>query len=126
MEYICRICNQPRPESAFTEKSHSLHTCKKCNILPNLRTEERNQLDEIFNIFTQTRVSQKDTVRLKTLSTSKYPKVSLHATLILEIAQLRPYKKGRHNFLEQKYPELAKRIEEAGLAYPHYIKASSD
>jgi len=126
MEYICRICNQPRPESAFTEKSHSLHTCKKCNVLHNQRTEERNLLDEIFKILTQTRISQKDTVRLKTLSASKYPKVSLHANLILEIAQLRPYKKGRHNFFEQKHPELAKRIEEAGLAYSHYIKANSD
>ena len=126
MEYICRICNQPRPESAFTEKSHSLHTCKKCNILPNLRTEERNQLDEIFKIFTQTRVSHKDTVRLKDLASSKDPRVSLHATLILEVAQLRPYKKGRHAFLEKNYPELAKKIEEAGLAYPQYIKASSD
>lgn len=126
MEYICRICNQPRPESAFTEKSHSLHTCKKCNILPNQRSEERNLLDEIFKILTQTRISQKDTLRLKALSTSKYPKVSLHAALILEIAQIRPYKKNRHNFLEQKHPELAKKIEEAGLAYPQYIKANTD
>lgn len=126
MEYICRICNQPRPEYAFTEKSHSLHTCKKCNVLPNQKTEERNLLDEIFKILTQTRISQKDTLRLKDLSKSKYPKVSLHASLILEIAELRPYKKGRHNFLEQKYPELAKKIEEAGLAYPHYIKVNKD
>lgn len=126
MEYICRICNQPRPESAFTEKSHSLHTCKKCNILPEQRTEERNQLDEIFKIFIQTRISQKDTERLKTLGNSKYPKVSLHANLVLEVAQLRPYKKGRHAFLEQKYPELSQRIEEAGFAYPQYIRARSD
>lgn len=126
MEYICRICNQPRPESAFTEKSHSLHTCKKCNILPNLRTEERNQLEEIFKIFMQTRISHKDTVRLKTLCISKYPKVSLHATLVFEVSQLRPYKKGRYVFLEQKYPELAKRIEEAGFFYSQYIKVNSD
>jgi hypothetical protein len=126
MEYICRICNQPRPESAFTEKSHSLHTCKKCNILPDLRTEDRNQLDEIFKIFIQTRISHKDTLRLQALSDSKYPKVSLHANLILEVAQLRPYKKGRHAFLEKNYPELAKKIEEAGLVYHQYIKASSD
>ena len=126
MEYICRICSQPRPESAFTEKSHSLHTCKKCNILPNQRTEERNQLDEIFKIFMQTCISNKDTVRLKALSTSKDPKVSQHATLVFEVSQLRPYKKGRYAFLEQKYPELAKRIEEAGLFYFQYIKANSD
>ncbi len=126
MEYICRICNQPRPESAFTEKSHSLHTCKKCNILPNLRTEERNQLDEIFKIFMQTCISHKDTVRLKTLCTSKYTKVSLNATLVFEVSQLRPYKKGRFAFLEQKYPELAQRIEEAGFFYPQYIKTNSD
>ncbi len=126
MEYICRICNQPKSESAFTEKGHSLHTCKKCNVLPDLRTEERNQLDEIFKIFIQTCISHKDTVRLKTLGNSKYPKVSLHATLIFEVSQLRPYKKGRYAFLEQKYPELAKRIEEAGFFYPQYIKASSD
>ena len=126
MEYICRICNQPRPESAFTEKSLSLHTCKKCNILPNLRTEERNQLDEIFKIFIQTRISHKDTVRLKTLANSKDPKVSLHANLVLEASQLRPYKKGRHTFLEKNCPELSKRIEEAGLAYPPDINASND
>ncbi len=124
MEYICRICNQPRPESAFTEKGHSLHTCKKCNILPNQKTEERNLLDEIFKIFTQTRISHKDTLRLIALSTSRYHKVSLNAALILEIAQIRPYKKGRHNFLEQKHPELAKKIEEAGLAYSQYIKTN--
>ena len=74
----------------------------------------------------QTRVSHKDTVRLKTLCTSKYPKVSLHATLVFEVAQLRPYKKGRYAFLEQKYPELAKRIDEAGFFYPQYIKTNSD
>lgn len=126
MEYICRICGQPRPELAFTEKSHSVHTCKKCNILPNQRSEERNQLDEIFKVLTQTCISQKNTLRLKTLCASSYPKVSLHATLILEIAQIKPYKKGRHNFLEQKHPELAKKIEAAGLAYPHYIKDRRD
>ena len=126
MEYICRICNQPRPESAFTEKSHSLHTCKKCNVLPNQRTEERDQLDEIFKIFMQTRISHKDTVRLKTLCTSKYPKVVIHATLVFEVSQLRPYKKGRFAFLEQKYPELAQRIEEAGFFYPQYIKTNSN
>lgn len=118
MEYICRICNQPRPESAYTVKSRSLHICKKCNILPNQRTEERNLLDEIFTIFTQTRISQKDELRLKALSTSKYSKVSQHAALILEIAQIRSYKKGRHNFLEQNHPELVKKMEEAGLVYP--------
>lgn len=121
MEYICRICNKPRPESAFTEKSHSLHTCKKCNILPNLRSEERNQLDEIFKFFIQTRVSHKDTLRLEILSTSKYPKVSLHATLILEASQLRPYKRGRYTFLENKHPDLSMKIAEAGLAYPPTI-----
>lgn len=126
MEYMCRICNQSKPESAFTEKGHSLHTCKKCNVLPDLRTEERNQLDEIFKIFIQTCISHKDTVRLKTLGNSKYPKVSLHAGLIFEVSQLRPYKKGRHTFLEQKYPELSKRIEEAGLAYPPEINESND
>jgi len=126
MEYICRICNQPKPESAFTEKSHSLHTCKKCSILPNLRTEERNQLDEIFKIFTLTRIAKKETLRLETLAASKYPKVSLHAALILEIAQLRPYKKGRHTYLEKHYPELAERIVKAGLAYPPIIKESND
>lgn len=126
MEYICRICDQPRPETAFTEKSHSLHTCKKCNILLNQRSEERNQLDEIFKVLTQTCISQKNILRLKTLCASNYPKVSLHAAIVLEIAQIRPYKKGRHNFLEQKHPELAKKIEEAGLAYPHYIKVRRD
>jgi hypothetical protein len=94
--------------------------------LPNLRTEERNQLDEIFKIFMQTRISHKDTVRLKTLCISKYPKVSQHATLVFEVSQIRPYKKGRYAFLEEKCPELAKRIEEAGLFYFQYIKANSD
>lgn len=126
MEYICRICGQPKPESAFTEKSHSLHTCKKCNILPNLRTEERNQLDEIFKIFTLTRIAKKDTIRLETLVASKDPKVSLHATLVLEVAQLRPYKKGRHTFLQKNHPDLAEKIEEAGLAYPSIIKENND
>ncbi len=74
----------------------------------------------------QTRISHKDTVRLKTLCTSKYPKVVIHATLVFEVSELRPYKKGRFAFLEQKYPELAKRIEDAGFFYPQYIKANSN
>lgn len=126
MEFICRICNKPKPESAFTEKSHSFHTCKICNILPNLRSEERNQLDEIFKISIQTCISKKDIVRLKALIASKYPKVSLHATLIFEVSQLKPYKRGRHTFLEQRHPELAKKIDEAGLDYPPTINEDND
>ena len=126
MEYICRICSKLRPKTAFTEKSHTLHTCKACYVLHHLRTEERKQLDEIFGIFTQTRITKSDKARLEILGTSRDPKVSLHANLILEASQLRPYKKGRHTFLEQKHPDLAKKIEEAGLAYPQAINESDD
>lgn len=122
MEYICRICGKLKRKSSFTEKAFANHTCKDCKVLHHLKTEDHDQLDEIFDLFTQSRISKNDTDRLKILSNSKHPKVSLQATLVLEVAQIRPYKRGRQLFLEQNHPELTTKLEEAGFIYAPVAK----
>jgi len=95
-----------------------MHTCKACSKIPHhLRSEEHKLLDEIFGILVQSRISKVDSERLATLAVSNIPEVSLHATLVFEISQIRPYKKGRNKFLEKRCPDLLKKLVEAGLVY---------
>jgi hypothetical protein len=118
MEQLCRICSKYKPKAAFTEKSLSLHTCKACSKMPRPRTKERNQLDEIFAMLTQSRIFKKDTLRLEELAGSTIEKVALHASLLLEVAMVKPYKRGRNIFLEERYPELLSKMEQEGMIYP--------
>jgi hypothetical protein len=117
MEYMCRICDKVKPKHAFTSNGLKFHTCKNCKLQPYQRTEERKQLDEIFDFLCQTRISEKDSFRLEALAASENPKVSLHATLVLEASRIKAYKKGRAKFLQKNHPDLSKKMEEAGLAY---------
>lgn len=117
MNQICRICSKSKPKEAFTEKSHSFHACKLCNKKPRPRSDEHNQLDEIFSMLAPSRIAKKEVLRLEVLAGSTIPKVALHAGLILELAQVKPYKRGRYWFLDQRYPELLKKLEDVGLVY---------
>ncbi len=86
--------------------------------MPRPRTKERNQLDEIFVMLTQSRKTKKDTIRLEELAGSTIAKVALHATLMLEVAMVKPYRRGRKVFLEERYPDLLGKLEQMGLIYP--------
>lgn len=97
-----------------------MHLCRECKKLPK---EERKAIafeDEIFGFLNQSHISKKNVERLKTLVTSGNPRIAELAAIVLEVAQVKPYKKRRLKVLAQTNKELLQKLKETGLIYAHH------
>ncbi len=120
MGHYCRICGRTRPNETFSGKGHRVHICKECNRLPQEKREQIEQEDEIFGFMRQSHISKKNVERLKTLSSSANPRIAELAVIVLEVARIKPYKKGRLKVLARENRELLLKLEETGLIYAHH------
>jgi hypothetical protein len=83
-------------------------------------------MDELYGFLEQSNISHKNIARLEILAQHDSSQVKDLAFLILEVARVKPYKRRRWKFLEQKHPELFLRfkalsgedIPEADLSFP--------
>ncbi len=88
--------------------------------MPKDKRESIEQEDEIFGFLKQSHISKKNVTRLKTLASSNNPKIVEFATIVLEVAQVRPYKKRRLKVLAKERRDLLQRLEETGLLFAHH------
>ena len=58
--------------------------------------------------------------RLKELSEYSNRRIAEHASLVLEIARIKPYKRRRLKVLTEKRRDLLKKLEDTGLIYTHH------
>ena len=117
--HYCRICKSLRPNEAFSGKGHQTHVCKKCARLPKEEREEIECKDEIFNYLGQSHISDKNVSRLRKLAVSPNEKIAELAGIVLEVAEVRPYKKKRLQELARKRPVLLEKLEKTGLMLAH-------
>ena len=106
MGCYCRICGRTRANERFSGRGHRQHVCKDCQRLPREQREEIDLMDELHGYLDQSNISAKNTGRLRFLSEHPNSKVREVATLILEIARVKPHKRRRWKFLAEKYPTL--------------------
>ncbi|MFC1605140.1 hypothetical protein ACFL5F_08965 [Planctomycetota bacterium] len=117
--HFCRICGGLKPNEAFSGKGHRIHVCKKCARLPKEKREEIEYKDEIFNYLRQSRISDKNVSRLKKLAESPNEQVAELAGIVLEVAEIKPYKTRRLRELARKKRNLLQKLEETGLILAH-------
>ncbi len=120
MGHYCRICGSSRPNEAFSGKGHRNHVCKECAKMPKSERERIEQKEEIFGFLQQSHISEKNVVRLKTLVASDDGKIAELATIVLEVAVVKPYKKRRLKVLARKRRDLLQKLEETGLIFAHH------
>lgn len=117
--HYCRICSNRKPNEAFSGKGHRTHVCKKCARLPKEKQEEIKCKDEILNYLHQSHISDKNVSRLRKLVVSPNEQISELAGIVLEVAEINPYKKKRLKELAMKNRDLLHKLEETGLIVAH-------
>jgi hypothetical protein len=72
---------------------HKTHVCKECTLMPKEKRPGIEQEDEVFGFLKQSHISAKNVARLKTLASSEDQRIAELAGIVLEVAQVKPYKK---------------------------------
>ena len=117
--HYCRICHSRKPNEAFSGKGHRIHVCKKCALLPKEKREETYYKDEIFKYLRQSHVSDKNVSRLRKLALSTNEEIAELAGIVLEVAEIKPYKKRRPKELARRRQDLLHKLNETGLILAH-------
>ena len=117
--HYCRICGRLRPNEAFSGKGHRTHVCKKCAHLPKEKREEIEYKDEIFNYLRQSHISDRNMSRLRKLAASPNECIAELAGIVLEVAEIKPYKEKRLNELARHRRDLLQKLEDTGLILAH-------
>jgi len=75
---------------------------------------------EIFGYLKQSHISDKNVKRLKLLVNSESDKIAELANIVLEVANVKPYKKRRLKVLARERRDLLQKMEETGLILAHH------
>jgi len=118
--HYCRICGSRKPNEAFSGRGHRDLVCKVCSRMPKEQREAIEHEDEIFNYLHQSHISDKNVSRLKDLAGSENPWIAKLASIVLEVADVKPYKKRRLKVLARERPDLLQRLNETCLIMAHH------
>ena len=113
--HYCRVCGCNRTNEKFTGKGHKNHICKDCSKRPAEEIEAIGQKDDIYGFMDQSNISPKNVKRLQQMVGSENPEIQELASLVLEVAEVKPRKRRRLKFLAQNHPRLFKKLEETNL-----------
>ena len=75
--------------------------------------------DEIFNFLNQSHISDKNVARLRVLASSENERIAELASIVLEVAEVKPYKKRRLKVLARERRDLLRKLEDTGLIFAH-------
>lgn len=117
MGHYCRICRQIRQNERFSGKGHRIHVCRECSQMPLEKRQSIEQKDEIFGFLKQSHISENNVARLKTLVASDDRSVAELANIVLDVAQVKPYKKRRLKVLARERRDLLEKLEEQDTSW---------
>ncbi|TVS18722.1 MAG: hypothetical protein EA417_02445 [Gammaproteobacteria bacterium] len=89
--------------------------------LPKATRDVIKQEEEIGGFLEQSRISEKNLERLRVLAASDQRRIAERAALVIEVAQVRPFKKRRLAVLARERRDLLDALERAGLLDPDRI-----
>jgi len=75
---------------------------------------------EIFGYLKQSHISNKNVKRLKLLVKSESENIAKLANIVLEVADVKPYKKRRLKVFARERRDLLEKLEETGLIFAHH------
>ena len=73
---------------------------------------------EIFGFLDQSRISEKNTARLRSLAQSRHTRIAELAAVVLDVALAAPFRRRRTRNLARARPDVLRRMEAAGLIAP--------
>jgi len=120
MGHSCRICGKSRPNERFSGRGHKTHVCKACARLPKERRDAIEQTEAIYGFLHQSHISARNVASLNEWAQSTDPEVAALARIVLDVAQVKPYKKQRLKVLARERPDLLAKLEETGLIFAHH------
>ena len=88
--------------------------------MPKEERELIEQEDEIFGFLRQSPISDRNISRLEKLCKSSHPIISELAGIVLEVAEVKPYKKRRLKVLAKERRDLLAKLDETGLIFAHH------
>ncbi|MGA7980163.1 MAG: hypothetical protein WCA32_08020 [Chromatiaceae bacterium] len=77
------------------------------------------QEEEIFNYLKQSRISEKNLARLRTLAATDDARIAELAAITLAVAQIKPFKRRRLQVLARERSDLLAALERTGLIAAH-------
>jgi hypothetical protein len=113
--YYCRVCKVRKLRDEFPGMADKGRVCKAC---ATVSTGERLGIrheEEIYHFLRQANFNQQTRERLEYLAQSKNKKTRDLAGLMLQVAQIAPYKKGRLKILAELAPDLLRKLQDLGL-----------
>ena len=88
--------------------------------MPKPNRDAIEQEEEIFNYLKQAHISAKNTARLRKLAASSNPIIAELASIGIEVAQVKPFKKRRLQVLARERRDLLDALERTGLIDAHH------
>jgi hypothetical protein len=88
--------------------------------MPQEKRDAIEEQEEIFGFLKQSRISEKNIARLKTLATSPNSQTAELADIVLEVALVKPYKRRRLKVLAGQRRDLLQKLWETGLIFAHH------
>ena len=119
MGHCCRLCGRTRPNERFSGNGHRIHVCNDCTKIPKADRDAIEQEEEIFGFMRQSHISDKNIARLRALSASDNSRIADLASLVLDVAKVKPYKKRRLKVLARERRDLLEALERTGLIHVH-------
>ena len=88
--------------------------------MPKEEREAIEQKEEIFQYLRQSHISARNVARLKKLTESSNERIVEYAAIVLEIAEIKPYKRRRLKVLARTRRDLLEKLEDTGLILAHH------
>ena len=88
--------------------------------MPKPNRDAIEQEEEIFNYLKQSHISATNTARLRTLAASDDPRLAELAAIVIEVAEVKPFKKRRLQVLARERRDLLHALERTGLIAAHH------
>jgi succinylglutamate desuccinylase len=88
--------------------------------MPKPNRDAIEQEEEIFNYLKQSHISATNTARLRTLAASDAPRLAELAAIVIEVAEVKPFKKRRLQVLARERRDLLDALERTGLIAAHH------
>ena len=87
--------------------------------MPRSERELIEQKEEIYNFLAQSNISEQNITRLNHLIESPNEEVAYFASIVLEVAKIKPHKKKRLKVLARERRDLLEKLDESGLIFAH-------
>ncbi len=120
MSHFFKICGFSKSNESFSGKGHNRNICKVCSKQSKVEILKIECEEEIFGFLNQSNISKNNIKRLRELLLFEDEKIKELASIVLEVALIKPHKKRRLKYLAEKNKVLLGKLNRTGLSSAHH------